>query len=400
MKGYQETKSEALAALLAKVRACTACADALPLGPRPILQLSTSATILVASQAPGSKVHQSGVPFSDASGDRLREWMGLSGDEFYDERTVAIVPMGFCYPGRSGGGDAPPRADCTRLWRGELLDLLPEVRLTLLIGTYAQNHVLGPAALTPRVRNFRDYLPQFFPLPHPSWRSRIWEEKIHGFKRTSSRNFALQSSGPEPAGVETPGNLTGWPASNDCQPITRQETIMFNKLVLCGASALLMISSPTLAQEAAHPNDAQIAHIAYTAGELDVEAGRQALSKSHNKAVRSFAQTMVRDHGAVNEQALALVKKLHVTPQDNATSGALTKQAKEKARELGKLRGHAFDRAYIQNEVAFHRTVNGALSTTLIPSAHNAELKSLLETGLTLFQEHQKHAEQLAKNLR
>jgi putative membrane protein len=175
---------------------------------------------------------------------------------------------------------------------------------------------------------------------------------------------------------------------------------MFNKLVLCGASALLMLSGPAVAQNAAAPNDAQIAHIAYTAGQLDVEAGKQALAKSHNKAVRSFAETMVRDHGAVNEQALALVKKLHVIPQDNTTSEALTRQAGEKARELGKLSGDAFDRAYIQNEVAFHRTVNGALSGTLIPGAHNAELKSLLETGLTLFQEHQKHAEQLEKNLR
>jgi putative membrane protein len=176
---------------------------------------------------------------------------------------------------------------------------------------------------------------------------------------------------------------------------------MINKLVLCGASALLMLSGPAVAQKAAAaPNDAQIAHIAYTAGQLDLDAGKQALAKSHNKAVRSFAETMVRDHGAVNEQALALVRKLHVTPQDNATSEALTKQAREKARDLGKLNGSAFDRAYIQNEVAFHRTVNGALKTVLIPSAHNAELKSLLETGLTLFQEHQKHAEQLEKNLR
>ena len=110
MKARQEKTSETLAALLAKVRACSACAGALPLGPRPILQLSTSATILVASQAPGSKVHQTGVPFSDVSGDRLREWMGLSADEFYDEKRIAILPMGFCYPGRAGGGDAPPRA--------------------------------------------------------------------------------------------------------------------------------------------------------------------------------------------------------------------------------------------------------------------------------------------------
>jgi putative membrane protein len=161
-----------------------------------------------------------------------------------------------------------------------------------------------------------------------------------------------------------------------------------------------MLSGPAVAEKAAAPNDAQIAHIAYTAGQLDVDAGKQALAKSQNKAIRSFAQTMVRDHAAVNDQALALVKKLHVTPQDNATSEALTKQAREKARELSKLRGDAFDRAYIQNEVAFHRTVNGALKATLIPSAHNAELKSLLETGLTLFQEHQKHAEQIATNLR
>ena len=175
---------------------------------------------------------------------------------------------------------------------------------------------------------------------------------------------------------------------------------MINKLVLCCASALLVFSSAAVAEGAAAPSDAQIAHIAYTAGQLDLVAGKQALAKSHDKAVRSFAETMVRDHGAVNEQALALVKKLGVTPQDNPTSEALTKQANDKARELSKLRGKAFDRAYVQNEVAFHRTVNSALSTTLIPSAHNAELKSLLETGLALFQEHQRHAEQLATNLR
>ena len=182
VKAYQESDAETLELLLARVRACTACADALPLGPRPILQLSTSATILVASQAPGSKVHKSGVPFSDASGDRLREWMGVSHDEFYDDSRIGIVPMGFCYPGRSGGGDAPPRAECAQLWRSQLLDLLPQVRLTLLIGTYAQNHVLGPAAITSRVRNFQDYLPQYFPLPHPSWRSRIWEERNPWFR--------------------------------------------------------------------------------------------------------------------------------------------------------------------------------------------------------------------------
>ncbi len=177
MRAHQKSRSEALDALLAKVRACSACAGALPLGPRPILQLSTSASILIASQAPGSKVHQTGVPFSDASGDRLREWTGLSTDVFYDEATVAIMPMGFCYPGRSAGGDAPPRTECVHLWRNQLLQLLPAARLTLLVGSYAQQHVLGPGAIAPRVRNFRDYLPDYFVLPHPSWRSRLWEER-------------------------------------------------------------------------------------------------------------------------------------------------------------------------------------------------------------------------------
>ena len=183
MRANQERKSETLAALLVKVRACTACADALPLGPRPILQSSTNATILIASQAPGSKAHRTGVPFSDPSGDRLREWLRLSKDEFYDRETIAIVPMGFCYPGRSGGGDAPPRTECVHLWRNRLLRLLPAVRLTLLVGSYAQEHVLGRGAITPRVRNFRDHLPDYFPLPHPSWRSRIWEEQNPWFKQ-------------------------------------------------------------------------------------------------------------------------------------------------------------------------------------------------------------------------
>ena len=148
---------------------------------------------------------------------------------------------------------------------------------------------------------------------------------------------------------------------------------------------------------AAGPTDPQIAHIAYTAGVIDVAAGKQALAKSHNKTVRAFAEEMVRDHTAVNDKALALVKKLKVTPQDNPTSQALNKGAKAESDKLAKLNGAAFDRAYVDNEIAFHKTVNGALAKTLIPNAHNAELKSLLETGLTLFKEHQAHAEQLAK---
>lgn len=158
-----------------------------------------------------------------------------------------------------------------------------------------------------------------------------------------------------------------------------------------------LLATPALA---AGPTDPEIAHIAYTAGNLDIAAAKQALRISKNKAVRSFASEMVRDHEAVNQKALALVKKLHVTPAPNAVSAGLTKDADATLKRLSKLHGHAFDRAYAQNEVAYHKAVNGALKTTLIPSADNGELKSLLETGLTLFGEHQKHAEHLAAALK
>lgn len=157
----------------------------------------------------------------------------------------------------------------------------------------------------------------------------------------------------------------------------------------------LALSGAAYAQDSG-PSDAQIAHIAYTAGAIDVAAADQALAKSKNAQVRSFAEAMKRDHAAVNDQALALVKKLNVTPQDNATSKALSEQAAAKASELGALDGAAFDKAYMANEVAFHATVNGALEKTLIPEADNAELKALLETGLKLFTEHQNHAEHVA----
>jgi putative membrane protein len=173
---------------------------------------------------------------------------------------------------------------------------------------------------------------------------------------------------------------------------------MLNKIALLGAAGLLAMSGVALSQAPAI-NDAQIAHIAYTAGAIDVAAGKQALAKSQNKSVRAFAEEMVRDHDAVNVKALALVKKLGVTPQDNPTSQALSKQAAGELTTLSHLSGAAFDRAYVKNEVAYHQTVNGALKTTLIPGAHNAELKSLLQTGLTLFTEHQKHAEHLAAAL-
>ena len=172
---------------------------------------------------------------------------------------------------------------------------------------------------------------------------------------------------------------------------------MMHKKLIGAAMVLLMTAVPAMAEDG--PSDPQIAHIAYTAGALDAEAGKLALLKSHNGAVRDFARTMIRDHEAVNGQALALVKKLGVAPEANATSAALSKQAAQTHARLEALSGAAFDRAYVANEVAFHGTVNNALRMTLIPSADNSELKALLEAGLTLFSEHQAHAEQLAKKL-
>ncbi len=164
-------------------------------------------------------------------------------------------------------------------------------------------------------------------------------------------------------------------------------------------AALGLLSTAAFAQGTANPTDPQIAHIAYTAGQLDIAGAKQALSKSKNKDVRAFAEDMVKDHTAVNKQALALVKKLKVTPEDNDTSRALTKAATDKRAELAKLKGAAFDKAYTANEVAYHTTVNGALQTTLIPSATNPELKSLLQTGLKIFQGHEQHAEKVAAEL-
>jgi len=165
-------------------------------------------------------------------------------------------------------------------------------------------------------------------------------------------------------------------------------------------AAVSLLSGAAFAQGAAKPTDPQIAHIAYTAGVIDVTAAKQALAQSNNKAVKSFAQDMVRDHEAVNQQALALVKKLNVTPEDNDTSRALSKQAAAKLAEMDKLKGAEFDKAYAANEVAYHKAVNGALETLLIPSANNAELKSLLQTGLKIFQGHLQHAEHVAAALK
>ena len=161
------------------------------------------------------------------------------------------------------------------------------------------------------------------------------------------------------------------------------------------AAILVLVTSMASAQQA-KPNDAQIAHIAYTAGDIDIKAADQALQKSKNPEIIAFAKQMATDHKAVNDQALALVKKLNVTPQDNPTSQSLVKQADAERAKLNGLSGAAFDHEYIANEVAYHKAVDDALQTTLIPSASNAELKSLLETGLKIFQGHLAHAEQVA----
>lgn len=163
--------------LLRDIRACRLCEAQLPLGPRPVLRASETARLLVVGQAPGTLVHGSGIPWSDASGMRLREWLHLDRDQFYNESRVAIVPMGFCYPGRGTTGDLPPRPECAQTWHPRLLPMLGEVRLTLLIGQYAQAYFLGDKrkkTLTDTVAAWREFTPRFFPLPHPSPRNVGW----------------------------------------------------------------------------------------------------------------------------------------------------------------------------------------------------------------------------------
>lgn len=170
--------------LLQEVRACTLCADHLPLGPRPVLQFHPAARILIASQAPGRKVHGSGIPFEDASGDRLREWMGIGRDIFYDETRIAILPMGFCYPGKAASGDAPPRKECAPQWRERLMQRFTGLDLVLAIGAYAQAWHMPQArgSLTERVRHWQEYGPQVMPLPHPSPLNNVWLAKNRWFE--------------------------------------------------------------------------------------------------------------------------------------------------------------------------------------------------------------------------
>jgi len=160
--------------LIDEVRACTVCAEALAAGPRPIVQFGPRSRLVIIGQAPGSKVHRSGVPWQDDSGERMRAWTGLSAEEFYDPDKVALMPMGFCYPGKGKGGDLPPRRECAPLWHERVLATMPQCRLTLLVGSYAQAHYLKSKNLTETVKAFRTHGPARFPLPHPAWRSAIW----------------------------------------------------------------------------------------------------------------------------------------------------------------------------------------------------------------------------------
>ena len=184
----------------AAARACTLCADVLPLGPRPVLRVSATARILVIGQAPGTKVHASGIPWNDPSGVRLRSWMGVGEAEFYDGARVAILPMGLCYPGRlPKGGDSPPRPECAPLWLDRFVRLMPQVRLTLLVGSYALRHRLGPGAMTDRVRQFAALAPAVIPLPHPSWRTMAWERQNPWFTADllpTLRTAVRQALGP------------------------------------------------------------------------------------------------------------------------------------------------------------------------------------------------------------
>jgi uracil-DNA glycosylase len=167
-----------LAALLEQVRTCRLCAALLPLGPRPVLRATATARLLIVGQAPGTRVHDTGIPWNDASGDRLRQWLRLERDAFYDERRVAILPVGLCYPGAdSKGGDRPPRSECAPLWHPRLRSQLKDICLTLLVGGYAQAFYLGARSkpsVTATVEAWRDYLPEFLPTPHPSWRNTAW----------------------------------------------------------------------------------------------------------------------------------------------------------------------------------------------------------------------------------
>ena len=170
------TNPKIIAQTLNNVRECRLCSSHLPHTPRPVVRAAVGARLLIIGQAPGARVHASGIPWDDPSGERLRDWLGVSRHDFYDENQVAIVPMGFCYPGKGRSGDLPPRPECAPRWHSELLSCLPDIQLTLLIGQYAQRYYLDRqySSLTATVKNWREHLPRYFVLPHPSPRNQLW----------------------------------------------------------------------------------------------------------------------------------------------------------------------------------------------------------------------------------
>ena len=186
LKGIvNKTVYPTLEGLLVEVRKCRACEPHLPLGPRPVLQVGEAERVLIVGQAPGVRVHASGTPWDDPSGERLRKWMDLDATRFYDESKIAIIPMGYCYPGRGNGGDLPPRRECARLWLDHLLTKLPRVELTLLIGLHAQRHFLGnhrKPSLTGTVKAWREFAPEYLPLPHRSARNTPWFQRNPWFE--------------------------------------------------------------------------------------------------------------------------------------------------------------------------------------------------------------------------
>ena len=174
-----------LSDLLREIRGCRHCADTLPLGPNPVLRAGSRARMVIVGQAPGTRVHASGVPWDDASGKRLRQWLDMDTQQFYDELRIAIVPMGFCYPGKGKSGDLPPPPDCAPLWHDRLFELMPQLELVLLVGSYAQSHYLGRSRenLTQRVQRWSDFGPRYFPLPHPSPRNTLWLQRNPWFEQ-------------------------------------------------------------------------------------------------------------------------------------------------------------------------------------------------------------------------